>query len=322
MNLFRSQADRDLELLSTYLDNALPAKDAARLEVRLQDEPELRIKLAELRGTRRLLLELPVLPVPRNFTLRPEDVGATIQPVNMPWMRWATAAVAFAFVFVLAADAFTTLGFGATRDSTAAQVETFLVREEALSEPEDADVAVVQQESLAEPAVAAEAEEEAVADETFEEDAEVFGLAELPAAAEPEAELRSEGVIVDAVPPEEAPLAGFATGDVAAEEAVAESEDGSAEVHALDTATAAATATPEPVATVTPTITQQPPSVVTVAPTSSRTKQPSPVPTFAPPPIPQGSFDLRVVLRLFELCLGGVLIALLIVAFVRRRRTR
>ncbi len=279
MNLFRSKADRDLELLSAYLDNALPAKDAPHLELRLQDEPELRAQLAELRGTRRLLRELPVLPVPRNFTLRPEDVEAPIRSVGLPWMRWATAAVAFAFAFVLAADAFTTLGFSAARDTAAPQAESF----------------VGQEQALAEPAVVAEVEEEVVAEEAFRE----------------EAELLAEDVVVDAAPTEEeAPQAGFATtGEGAAGEAVAESEaaeSSSDEVRALETTTAAATSTSEPAATITPT----------------RTVLPSPVPTFAPPPTAQTSFGLRGVLRLFEYCLGALLIVLLVVAFVRRRRMR
>ncbi len=302
MNLFRSKADRDLEILSAYLDNALPTKDAARLELRLQDEPELLTQLAELRGTRRLLRDLPVLSVPRNFTLHPEDVGATIRPVNMPWMRWATTAVAFSFVFVLAADAFTTLGFGAARDAAAPQTESFAIQQDAPAEFEAAaeeELAVVEEEAVAEEA-----------DVPLELEA-TAPLAELPALTEPEADLLAEDVVVDAATAdEEEPQAGFATtGEGAAGEAIAESEaaeSGSDEVRALETTTAAATSTSEPAATITPT----------------RTKLPSPVPTFAPPPTAQTSFGLRGVLRLFEYCLGALLIILLVVAFVRRRRTR
>ena len=298
MSLFRSQVDRDLELLSAYLDNALPAKDAARLELRLQNEPELRTQLAELRATHRLLRELPVLPAPRNFTLRPEDVEAPIRPVGLQWMRWATAAVAFAFAFVLAADAFTTLGFGDAGGSAAPQAESIVIQQEAFAEPEEADAALDR----------AMVEEETVIETELETTAPV---AELPAAAEPEAELLAEDVVVDAVSAEEeAPQVGFATtGEGAAGEAVAESEaaeSSSDEVRALETTTAAATATSEPAATITPT----------------RTQLPSPLPTFAPPLTAQASYGLRDVLRLFELCLSAVLIALLIVAFVRRRRTR
>ncbi|MFQ5408654.1 MAG: zf-HC2 domain-containing protein, partial [Anaerolineales bacterium] len=50
MRLFQSSADRDLELLSAYLDGALRPSEAARLERRLRAEPELQHALAELRA--------------------------------------------------------------------------------------------------------------------------------------------------------------------------------------------------------------------------------------------------------------------------------
>ncbi len=61
----------DLDLLSSYLDNALPEAARANLEARLSAEPELRATLDSLRTTVRVLRAAPALRPPRNFTLDP-----------------------------------------------------------------------------------------------------------------------------------------------------------------------------------------------------------------------------------------------------------
>ena len=66
---------RDIELLSSYLDGQLGSADSARLEARLRTDPELRSVLQDLRGTRSLLRQLPMRKAPRNFTLTPKMVG-------------------------------------------------------------------------------------------------------------------------------------------------------------------------------------------------------------------------------------------------------
>jgi len=67
----RPISNRDLELLSAYVDDALSAAARARLELRLDAEPELRAALDDLRETAQLLRAAPRLEVPRNFTLDP-----------------------------------------------------------------------------------------------------------------------------------------------------------------------------------------------------------------------------------------------------------
>jgi len=66
---------RDIELLSSYLDGQLSSADAARLETRLRTDPEMRSVLQDLRGARSLLRQLPMRKAPRNFTLTPKMVG-------------------------------------------------------------------------------------------------------------------------------------------------------------------------------------------------------------------------------------------------------
>ena len=84
---------RDIELLSSYLDGQLSSADSARLEARLRTDPEMRSVLQDLRGARSLLRQLPMRKAPRNFTLTPKMVGrnppcrAPILPLNSlpPW---------------------------------------------------------------------------------------------------------------------------------------------------------------------------------------------------------------------------------------------
>ena len=62
---------RDLELLSSYLDGQLKPSDSARLEARLSSDADLRSVLDDLRAARGLLRQLPMRKAPRNFTLTP-----------------------------------------------------------------------------------------------------------------------------------------------------------------------------------------------------------------------------------------------------------
>jgi anti-sigma factor RsiW len=66
---------RDLELLSSYLDGQLSPSDSARLEKRIHADSNLRAVLEDLRGARSLLRQLPMRKAPRNFRLTPKMVG-------------------------------------------------------------------------------------------------------------------------------------------------------------------------------------------------------------------------------------------------------
>lgn len=66
--------ERDLDLLSAYIDGTLSPTERAELEARLQTDAELRRELATLRATVDLVKGLPTLRAPRDFTLTPQMV--------------------------------------------------------------------------------------------------------------------------------------------------------------------------------------------------------------------------------------------------------
>lgn len=83
---------KDLELLSSYLDGQLSSADSARLEARLRMEPALRSVLQDLRGARSLLRQLPMRKAPRNFRLTPQMVGKNPPlPRAYPVFKFATS---------------------------------------------------------------------------------------------------------------------------------------------------------------------------------------------------------------------------------------
>jgi anti-sigma factor RsiW len=90
---------RDIELLSSYLDGQLSSVDTARLEARLRTDPEMRSVLQDLRGARSLLRQLPMRKAPRNFTLTPKMVGKNPPlPRSYPVFKF-TAALATIMLF-------------------------------------------------------------------------------------------------------------------------------------------------------------------------------------------------------------------------------
>lgn len=91
---------RDLELLSSYLDGQLSPSDAARLENRLKTDVQLASVLNDLRATRTLLRKLPARRAPRNFTLTRKMVGQNPPlPRAYPFFRFASALATLLFVF-------------------------------------------------------------------------------------------------------------------------------------------------------------------------------------------------------------------------------
>lgn len=91
---------RDLELLSAYLDGQLKPSESARLETRLKTDPQFASVLTDLRATRNLLRKLPSRKAPRNFTLTRKMVGQNPPlPRAYPIFRFATALATLLFVF-------------------------------------------------------------------------------------------------------------------------------------------------------------------------------------------------------------------------------
>jgi hypothetical protein len=98
------QSFRDIEKLSAYLDNRLSRTDRARLESRLESEPQLEVVLKELQQARFLLKKTPSQHVPRNFYLTPKMAGIRPPlPRSVPVFRFAslTAAVILFFTFAI-----------------------------------------------------------------------------------------------------------------------------------------------------------------------------------------------------------------------------
>jgi hypothetical protein len=105
---------QDFDQLSAYIDNQLSPAEKARLEARLEREPDLQTTLADLRLTRRMLRSLPTLKPPRNFTLSRAHAQVAARPrfQLFPALRLATALAGLAFVFVLAVDLLIVRGSG------------------------------------------------------------------------------------------------------------------------------------------------------------------------------------------------------------------
>lgn len=100
-------SDRDLELLSTYLDGQLNQSEQARLETRLRKDPNLQAAYEQLQRTRLLLRSLPRMRAPRNYTLSPRMIPArTVMPQSYPVLRLVTALASFLLIFALLGDFF------------------------------------------------------------------------------------------------------------------------------------------------------------------------------------------------------------------------
>jgi hypothetical protein len=96
---------RDWELISSYIDGELKAKDRAHCEARLKNEPELRQILEEMRFTRTMVRRLEPLRAPRNFTLTPEMAGTSPRSFRpLPAFQWASAIATLLFILVVAGD--------------------------------------------------------------------------------------------------------------------------------------------------------------------------------------------------------------------------
>jgi hypothetical protein len=75
--------DRDYQLLSDYLDEALSSSERAALETRLGTDDELRGEYEALRQTVTLIQALPVRKAPRDFTL---NAAQARRPAQRLWL--------------------------------------------------------------------------------------------------------------------------------------------------------------------------------------------------------------------------------------------
>jgi len=90
-------------LLSSYLDDELRPREKARVEARIQAEPELSEALESLRRTKGVLGRAPTHRAPRNFTLPVSQ--AQTRPSQalrlVPALQVFSAATALAAVFFI-----------------------------------------------------------------------------------------------------------------------------------------------------------------------------------------------------------------------------
>jgi hypothetical protein len=98
-----SFSQRDLELISSFLDGTVTPKERRDFLSRLRQEPELRRAVAEIRMVREGLRGLPPIGVPRDFRLT-KDLLAPLrpsQPQRSKYYTWgsAVAAMALALLF-------------------------------------------------------------------------------------------------------------------------------------------------------------------------------------------------------------------------------
>lgn len=97
-------SNRELELLSAYMDNELTPKEQEQIEARLDSNPGLRKILGELHQNRAAMRNLPRLRAPRNFTLSPEVVGVKPKVRSYPVLGIVSALSSMVLILVLAGD--------------------------------------------------------------------------------------------------------------------------------------------------------------------------------------------------------------------------
>lgn len=97
-------SNRDLELLSAYLDHELSSKEQDLIEARLKSNPDLRRILGELHQNRAAMRSLPRLRAPHNFTLSPEFAGVKPKRRAYPAFGIVSALSSLVLILVLVGD--------------------------------------------------------------------------------------------------------------------------------------------------------------------------------------------------------------------------
>ncbi len=94
--------------LSAYIDGELSAKETARVEEHLQECQACAESLATLQQTVALIRELPTVPAPRSFAIRPASVRLKARPVAPGWgyglLKGATALATLLLVLLIGGD--------------------------------------------------------------------------------------------------------------------------------------------------------------------------------------------------------------------------
>jgi hypothetical protein len=97
--------DRDLEMLSAYLDGEISRKDRERLEARLLEDEDLSTTLKQLQRTRQVMRSLPSMRAPRNYFVTAEMVGQNeTRSRAFPILRFASALASVLFILLFLGD--------------------------------------------------------------------------------------------------------------------------------------------------------------------------------------------------------------------------
>lgn len=101
---------RDVEQLSACLDGQLSLAERARLNSRLETDPNLSAALEDLRATRAILRRTPQRRAPRNFTLTSKMAGLKPPlPRAVPFFRLASVVATILLFFTFAGNLFAPL---------------------------------------------------------------------------------------------------------------------------------------------------------------------------------------------------------------------
>ncbi|UCC65016.1 MAG: zf-HC2 domain-containing protein [Anaerolineae bacterium] len=323
----RSKHEQITAVLSAYIDGEVTGKDRQRVEAHLADCDACAEALRALQYTKALVIEAPTPRIPRSFVVRRADLEGPAEAATRrrsalgsklayAYLRGATAVVAVAFALLVAGDLMGQLGLGSQAPAQAPLREAGVAEQEKVvevtKEVEALEAPIVVQETVKE-TVAVEGTPRAVekevtqvveAEKVVEKEVELAPTPSpavreaLPTASPRPAEVEQESVQPLAVPEAPSLESADATGPPTAE-ATAEEAYGAAE-----------TLTPAPVPTATPPPpTPLPPGLTSTAPAT-------PVVVTVRPPVRRGLIAVRVA----EIGLGVLALALLVVTLVARRQ--
>ena len=310
----------DLDTLSAYLDDQLPAAERAALEARLSDEPDLRAELESLRAVKLALASLPPLRAPRNLTLTAAQARPARRVAAFPAFVSGLSTVAAAILLIA--------GFLALRPVSAPALTNAVAAAPTATDttPQPASPAAraietilpVPQESAGDSAgftdqTGTVQELFAATDMTEPPAADAMLAAPSPGEAEQQDAAAAESMLAGSAPAAgnaaEAAPTGMA--ELAMQAPMATSGTDS-------TRTKEATPTPLPSETPVPTLTPS----ATPSPTVTASPSPTPAPVTVPETAAQASGEPPPVLGWALLALGGMLLAVAVIAGRRARRGR
>lgn len=103
----QTACERIREMFSPYIDAQLSAVEREVVDFHVEVCDACRYQLASMEKTTRLLQSMPIVPVPRSFTLAEAPARGIELPFVMPsmnWLRVATAAAVIALVTMVGID--------------------------------------------------------------------------------------------------------------------------------------------------------------------------------------------------------------------------